>query len=480
MRKLRWAAALLTVGILVALGVLVAGTLGADPASYDSNRSSYIESDEAVEAVRDYFDGEITQDEAVDNFLRHFAAVPLSPTPRFPVPTLRPQPTATPRPTATTTTPARSSPVPTATPVPVLVAPTITHTMANTSALQIDWSYPDALKPLVTGYEVKFSGAEQQTTRTTGRGASGISTGCRCPIGAEFTLQVRAISHSGPGLWASKTRTIPAPLPTRTPTPFVPTPEPTPMSNAYDNGCWEREELDRKDPSDIRMAAMFRNAPRPEKEPWEAPKTQAFRYGFILRNVETVTRDAHGSGPGLVAYVGSNGRWYVRVASEGVNARHHTGDPAERWRPLRVGPGGVIISSGDLAEAGVPFDLEPEALNHMMFSVKGDEYRFVVNGQDVPLDIGAEELEKIDDVVGRYYYHDTGLWHGYYNFFRWVPSEGWLERYGSREPLEGAWGRSTVTGYANTDIGIYTYLEENWESKMVSIISQLPRAACKP
>ena len=108
MRKLRWGAVLLTVTILGAVGVLVAGTLGADPASYDANSNSYIESDEAAEAVRDYFDGEITQDEAVDNFLRHFAAVPLDSTRRAPTatpaPTRTPTPTPTPAPTGTPTT----------------------------------------------------------------------------------------------------------------------------------------------------------------------------------------------------------------------------------------------------------------------------------------------------------------------------------------------------------------------------------------
>ena len=78
---------------------------------YDENHSGFIESPEAVDAIHAYFAGEITQAEALDVWMRHYAGVHVTrsapPTPTVAVPTLIPTATNTPY-TAPTPTPTPS------------------------------------------------------------------------------------------------------------------------------------------------------------------------------------------------------------------------------------------------------------------------------------------------------------------------------------------------------------------------------------
>ena len=321
---------------------------------------------------------------------------------------------------------------------------------------------PEALASLVTGYEVQYSLLGEEYNYSASRGAHGHGVNGNIPIGAEVALRVRAHSKTASSAWATEMLTIPAPIPTPTPTPRPsPTPSPTPMSNAYDNGCLGREKLDSDTPSDIRMAAMFRNSPRPEREPWEEPKAPKFEYGFILRNVDGEEPGPLDSG-GLIAKVDSDGFWHVAARSGYVWT---DGGWQGSYQNLLIGTSwwgnkgaSILLSSGDLAEAGVPFDLEPEALNHLMFIASEHDYRFAVNGQDVPLAIDDEDLEAVDALMGEYYDYDTGQWYGHYNFFR------------IRDDMI----------QPNTQIGTYTSKEEAVDGTMATIHTPLPRVACAP
>ena len=429
---------------------------------YDINHNDRIEWSEAETAIWDYmWLGDITQAQAVDELLRYFTGIPASVNPPTHRPSPQPSPTIrahpTPVPTATRTPTATPVPTPTPTPTPTLVAPTITYTMGNTSALQVNWSYPEALESLVTGYEVRYSLLGEEYNRTVSRTVSGHGVNGNIPIGTEVTLQVRALSKTASSAWATEILTIPAPTPTPTPTTRpLPTPLPTPMSNAYDNGCWGREKLDPGAPADIRMAAMFRNSASPEREPWEAPQPPKFKYGFILRNVDGEHPGAGDAG-GLVVDVDADGRWRVEAILGYVwtwsKPNLLTGTNWQGSRGRRV-----LLSSGDLAEAGVSFSLEPEALNHLMFSASGHDYRFAVNGQDVPLAIDDEDLEAVNALMGKYYYYDTGQWHGRYAFFR------------IRDDMI----------QPTTNIGTYAAPDVSGDGTVGTIIRQLPSAVCKP
>ena len=429
---------------------------------YDLNHNDMIEWVEMEEAVRDYMvDGTITQAEAVDEVLRLLAGIPASVNPHTSHPSPQPTPTST-YPTATpiATRAPTATPTPTPTPIPTLVAPTITYTMGNTGALQISWSYPESLSYLVTGYEVRYSldGREYPYTlspTTNGHGVIG-----NIPIGAEVTLQVRAISKTASSAWATAILTIPAPIPTPTPTTRpTPTPPPTPMSNAYDNGCWEREQLDSDTPSDIRMAAMFRNPHRPEGEDWEAPKPPLFQHGLMLRNV---------AGRGLVVMVDHLGRWTVSLHKRGLNADTSWVDN-RGYKSLSFGQNRYTLASGDLEDEGAFFDHGPEALTHMMFSAVGNDFRLAINGTDVSVDVSQEGLDKIEEWMEPYYYHDSGLWQGHFAFYRFLDGNEDGDLSSLRE-----------------DIGTYIVWEKNNapmhkdSPKMVEHHMPLPRVACKP
>lgn len=90
----------------VAIGIIAISHLFAGGSDYDGNRNGMIDNTEAVEGIQDYFDGDLSQEEAVDLFLCYFASVPMSgTTTATSKPTPRPssRPTTTPAPTATPT-----------------------------------------------------------------------------------------------------------------------------------------------------------------------------------------------------------------------------------------------------------------------------------------------------------------------------------------------------------------------------------------
>ncbi len=102
--------------IIIAVLVVAALTLGvslilaANPTpNYDTNQSGMIERDEAHNALRAYFDGDLTQEQALDVLFHYWAAQPVDQPP--PVASSQPTPVSSPTPTATL--------VPMATPIPI-------------------------------------------------------------------------------------------------------------------------------------------------------------------------------------------------------------------------------------------------------------------------------------------------------------------------------------------------------------------------
>ena len=114
--------------IMVILGVaLLFASEGDLGERYDNNIDGFIDGQETLQAIYDYFDGEINRDEVNDLLLLYVGTVPVarldsmpSPTPLSPTPTpLSPTPTPlSPTPTPLSPTPTPLSPTPTPTPVP--------------------------------------------------------------------------------------------------------------------------------------------------------------------------------------------------------------------------------------------------------------------------------------------------------------------------------------------------------------------------
>lgn len=105
MRRRRRQALLAAIISLFAVGAIVGATIFANAGNRDDNDNGMVDNAEAVKAIQDYFDGQITREEALDMFLRYFASVPLEGAPATTSPqalvrsTPTPVPTATPSPT---------------------------------------------------------------------------------------------------------------------------------------------------------------------------------------------------------------------------------------------------------------------------------------------------------------------------------------------------------------------------------------------
>ena len=455
----------LAVFVLLILGLSVLFAGGPTP-QYDTNSSGMIERDEAHNALRAYFDGDLTQEQALDVLFHYWAAQPVD----------QPAPIASNQPTPT--------PVPTSTPLPLSIqAPTITYTRVNTENMQVNWKHN---APNVTGYEVRYrpEGGAWTPWRKGNGNISGISSkhSLTLSVGDQVEVRVRSLTTNGASPWASETLGVPAP--TATPTPrSTATPAPTPvpsqvaLTNAYGNGCVGREWLGtvpdpdyygvyfsfKTDPtetvSDIRLAAMFKNPPAPEREPWEAPKLPEFQYGFMVRSVPD-------QNVGLLVLVSSDKTWSVELRhSEGVPFDARSGALYERDRVVKTFRQSwgnktlVRLGSGCLTN----FDTEPLATNHVMFEVEGNSYRMAVNGVDVPLEVDAEELAAMEEHIGSYRHYDDGKWHGNYNVTYVSTSPRWF--YGYPNPTTG---------------GTYAEQERTTEPRIVTVHRPYPWVACVP
>ena len=122
---------------IIGLSVLFAG--GTTP-QYDTNSSGVIEQDEAHNALRAYFDGDLTQEQTLDVLFHYWAAQPVD----QPAPAASSQPTPTATPTAAPTT------TPTATSIP---APTLSLRLPFAGHLEVNWRH-NAYD--VTGYELRY------------------------------------------------------------------------------------------------------------------------------------------------------------------------------------------------------------------------------------------------------------------------------------------------------------------------------------
>ena len=315
----------------------------------------------------------------------------------------------------------------TPTPVPtvVVLAPVLTRVIVSAGSIQVDWEQV----PSATGYDVRFrvAGGTWYGKRT-GAGTSGVSLPGNYATGERYEVQVRALVGESASGWSGEARIVPTPVPTATPTPRPsPTPVPTPHSNAYGMGCVGHPKLPAyfryhgtthsyRAVSDVKLAARFTNPPYAPREPWEEPSL-SFSYGFIVREVD---------GRGMVVLIDEQGDWLVTMRRsewqgnflERLSARD--GMEFENGQVMAThhhGRGLVksVVSSGNLSENGIPFNVGPEESNHVMFIAKGNTYRLAVNGRDVPLGIDQADLEAIEAVIGERRHYDSGEWVGYYN-----------------------------------------------------------------
>ena len=444
--------------VLLVLGLSVLFAGGPTP-QYDTNSSGIIERDEAHNALRAYFDGDLTQEQALDVLFHYWAAQPID----QPAPAAFSE--ATPRPTSAST--------PTLTVTP-LSAPTITYTMLNIENMQVNWRHNASN---VTGVEIQYRlEAGVWTLWRKGNGnISGTSSKHSLNLGAgdRVEVRVRSLTRNGASLWASETLALSPPLPTHTPTPTaLPTPIPLhiALSNAYGNGCVGREKLPTRylstsiieeTASDIRLAAMFKNPPAPEREPWEAPKLPEFQYGFMVRSVPD-------QNVGLLVLVRSDKTWSVELRRrdnkreyeyEARDGTLYQNDRAVKTFHQAWGSTLVELGSGNLTN----FDTEPLATNHVMFEAKGDSYTMAVNGQTLSLEVDTEELREIDDYIGRFRHYDDGKWHGHYNVTYASTSPRWF--YGSPNPTTG---------------GTYAEQERTTEPRIVTVHRPYPWVACVP
>ena len=423
--------------LLVIIGLLVltsAVVLAAPPEDYDTNGNGFIDRNEMEIAIQDFLDERLSLDDTLQLLALYISGKAI--------------PTPTPVPVPTPTKPYNFNWFPTSTPTPVPAIPTapnITYTRINQESLQIKWQYSS---PDITGYEVRYrQEGRSWVTKHFSSGTSGVSFVGKYAIGARYEVQVRAVNRAGASQWTGKTLTVLSPLPTHTPTPFVPTPIPTPFSNAYGVGCWGHEtDFPLWPPSDVKMVAWFENPGEAEREPWEAPSTPAFSYGFMVR---AIPAPAHGNGIGLLMLVKSDGTWTLELRSGSFEARH--GDVYERgvWvRQYNQWRGYTLVhrlSEGNFEDVGITFNSGSNERNHLVFIAEGDSYQLLVNGQDVPLNIQQEDIDAVRRVVAPYYYYDSGKWQGYSTITYWSETMD----YPRPRPLTGGsyWGPSPRSGH---------------------------------
>ncbi len=224
---------------VIALAALGASILYASSVArnYDQNRNNRIDRSEAVTGIRDYFDGEISRDEAVDLFLLHYANHPVvtptptslrstsSPTPCPHVPGIRikgcstPVSSPTPRPTATV--------IPTPVAVSFPSAPTITNlvevSMGGVAAgggFMVSWSKVDG----ATSYQIayKSSNEDKWSGRTTTSLKGFIERNYKGEYlknGVVYTVYVRALNGTEYGNWSKPAKATAQHVATPTPTP---------------------------------------------------------------------------------------------------------------------------------------------------------------------------------------------------------------------------------------------------------------------
>ena len=429
----------LLISLVSVLGTLtfVYATGAFSPQDFDKNSNRHIEWSEAQDAARAYFRGEITQAEALEILLYYTGGVRVSTTTLLPTPT-----------------PPTSSGnywTPTSNPAPTLFPPPERVTLElSTTRIQVNWEYDE---PGVTRFEIAYKVGNRawQTRYSFTRGSGGMSFPADgLTPGARVDVWVGAANADRGGQWGKTYGIVPRPrpIPTSTPEPTF-TPVPTPYSNAYNLGCFHKPRLTTSQPSDIRLAATFRNPPRLQRDPWEAPKDPIFSYGFMLREVE---------GNALFVRVSSDAKWVLQLRYKAV-ARSILGHSRGRWVHT--------LASGTLYN----FDARPLAHNHLMFEAVGSSYRFAVNGRLLPLTIDAADRAAIEALIGEYRYYETGQWHGYY---------GATYRSGSMDMDSTSVSdrRDLVAGAG----GYYTTVERDITSASgwSSVRHRLPVAACQP
>ena len=161
--------------------------------------------------------------------------------------------------------------------------------------------------------------------------------------------------------------------------------------------------------------------PTPSTKPWNTPTPLTFNYGFIVRNVSDGDL---GVSVSLVARATHQGRWFLEL--RGCTTCHeqfyrHAYAPGVvsigRYGKAKLG--GILrsIDNGYFSEDGVEFSVDRQGSNHMAFIADGEEYRFIVNGTEVPVDIDAEDRAAIESVVGRLRYVSDWKWYGGYGSF---------------------------------------------------------------
>ena len=407
-----------------------------------------IESGEAYTAIQDYFAGKINRDQVVDVLLQYWGDVPVATPP--PQSALRPPP-ATPSPT-----PVSAWPWPTSTPTPTptpLQAPTITYTHVNTASVQVNWQHNS---PDITGYTIRHRvelGPWQTKRLNHGTGGVGWNPPGGFQIGDRIEVQVRAITKTGVSPWAGEVFVVPAPLPTPTPTATpVTTPTPYPTTHQSGVGCdgkellWGYVEAEKRyrrvtPVSDLMVVSDFENTyiqpagvgpracakgcpvltPTPTTKPWNTPTPLTFNYGFIVRNISDGDL---GASVALLIRATHQGKWFLELrgcTQCGSQFQRHAYAPGV----VSIGQRGKAklgyilrsIDSGYFSEDGVEFFVGEQRSNHMAFIAKGDDYRFIVNGAEVPLEVDAEDRAAIESVVGRFRYVSDGKWYGGYGSF---------------------------------------------------------------
>ncbi len=414
----------LAVFVLLVLGLSVLFAAGPTP-RYDANDSGMIERDEAHNALRAFFDGDLTQEQALDVLFHYWAAQPVD----------QPPPIASNQPTPT--------PVPTSTPLPLSIqAPTITYTRVNTENMQVNWKHN---APNVTGYEVRYRPeGEAWTPWRKGNGnISGISSkhSLTLGVGDRVEVRVRSLTRNGASPWASETLALSSPLPTHTPVPTAtPTPFPSHLTMSKGIGCEgkyllrgyipeEKAYRNVRIASDVMVIGEFFNTwvgvpghPTPTPEgyrPWHTPTPLSFNYGFTVRAVSE-GRDS----VGLVMRATQEGHWFLELKGcrgEGRDpyACSRSRNSSGEWAtpPVYVANTFHVIDSGYFSKEGVEFFVDKLRSNHMAFIAKGDEYRFFVNGVEIPIEIDAADRAAIEEYADRFRYVSDGKWYGSYGAF---------------------------------------------------------------
>ncbi len=340
--------------ILLSISLVAAATLFAlgrslfadDPGTlYDINANGMIEGYEAVWAVRGYYEGDITQEQAVDLFLRYFGTVPIA----------TPAPARAPTATATT--------VPTATPTPVREVPIITSLTAGDGNLTVRWKQIEGVRVYHVAYRRAKPGSDElppgrEWTILNEPGPSKTIGRMRSSYLRTGSYEVRVRGHLRPGWteWSPPAYATVSIASTPTATPIVPVQRgcTTPTAKRGPNLQYSPER------QDFEFVTTLINPDKPSQH-WH-DRLVSWLLSFTFWHGHRVGPDNR-----LILAIANDGSWALNIERGGGEdmGRYPEKHKDDSYTAIHT------LDSGNLNDAGVSFSADWNARNSFRVIAKG-------------------------------------------------------------------------------------------------------------